>query len=134
MRRWSLGVVIVLAACVGFGSLRSHAANDELKDFMRIKLKHSQDLLTGLVLEDFDQITKNAEALSLLTLAESWQVFQTPDYMEQSAKFRKAADALTEAAKKKNLDEATVAYNRVTSRCVECHKYVRAVRMARAAK
>ena len=85
MRRWSLGVVIVLAACVGFGSLRSHAANDELKDFMRIKLKHSQDLLTGLVLEDFDQITKNAEALSLLTLAESWQVFQTPDYMEQGS-------------------------------------------------
>jgi hypothetical protein len=37
-------------------------------------------------------------------------------------------------AKKKNLDQATVAYNQLTTKCVQCHKYVRSVRMAQAGK
>ncbi len=68
--------------------------------------------------------------MSLLSLAETWQVFETPEYVEYSRKFRNAADALTEAAKEKNLDEATMAYNQVTTQCVECHKYMRDMRMA----
>jgi cytochrome c556 len=67
-----------------------------------------------------------------LTLAENWQVLQTAQYIEYSRKFRAAADALADAARKKNLDKASEDYNRVVSRCVECHKYVRDVRMARA--
>ena len=70
--------------------------------------------------------------MSLLSLAASWQVLQTPEYDDYSRKFRTATDALSEAAKKKNLDEAATAYNRVTRRCVECHKYVRGIRMASA--
>ena len=41
---------------------------------------------------------------------------------------------LTGAARAKTLDRATVAYNQVTSRCVECHKYVRGIRTAKASK
>ena len=37
---------------------------------------------------------------------------------------------LADMAKKKNLDQATIAYNQVTTRCVECHKYVRQVQLA----
>jgi hypothetical protein len=51
--------------------------------------------------------------------------------LEYSNKFRKSADALSEAARKKNLDQATKEYNGVLQRCVECHKYLRDVRMAR---
>jgi cytochrome c556 len=108
------------------------APRSDLSDFMRVKLKHSQSVLEGLVMGDFEKIAKNAQDMSLLSLAETWQVLQTPQYIQYSRKFRKDADALSDAAKEKNLDLATQAYNRVTLRCVECHKYVRDVRMASA--
>lgn len=105
-----------------------------LKDFMRVKLRHSQMVMEGLVLEDFDEIAKNSQEMSLLALAETWQVFETPEYVEYSRKFRNAADALTDAARDKNLDRATLAFNQVTNKCVECHKYVRGIRMANASE
>jgi hypothetical protein len=101
------------------------------KEFMRAKLDHSQKLLEGLALEDFEAIAKNAQAMSLLSLAASWQVLQTPEYAQQSLEFRRTADALTEAARKKNLDGAALAYVELTMKCVNCHKYVRGVKLAR---
>jgi cytochrome c556 len=130
-RRTVIGVLTLLSigwlAAGGYGEPRK-----QLQDFMRVKLKNSQKVLEGLVLEDFEEIAKNAEEMNLLSLAETWQVLQTPDYVEYSRKFRNAADALSDMAKKKNLDQATVAYNQLTLKCVECHKYVRGVRMAKA--
>ncbi|MEX0679166.1 MAG: hypothetical protein WD063_18975 [Pirellulales bacterium] len=131
MKRLCTWCVLSTAALVSLTSDGAAPRND-LSDFMRVKLKHSQMVLEGLVLGDFDRIAKNAQDMSLLSLAETWQVLQTPQYIEYSRKFRAAADALAEAAKKKNLDKAAEDYNRVTLRCVECHKYVRDVRMARA--
>jgi hypothetical protein len=121
-----LGMMIVAA----LASAGSAAPRDELKDFMRAKLKHSQRVLEGLVMEDFDEVAKGAQEMSLLSLAASWQVLQTPEYLEFSRKFRAAADSLGDKAKKKDLSGATTAYNQLTTRCVECHKYVRGVRMA----
>jgi cytochrome c556 len=131
MKRWFTWCVLSIVAlvCVSSGGA---APRSDLSDFMRVKLKHSQLVLEGLVLGDFDKIAKNSQDMSLLSLAETWQVLQTPEYVEYSRKFRAAADALSDAAKKKNLDQATQLYNRVTTRCVECHKYVRDVRMAKA--
>ena len=103
---------------------------NDVRDFMRAKLAHSQKVLEGLTTEDFDMIAKNSQAMSLLAQASNWQVLQTPEYLEQSRDFRRAADTLTDAAKKKNLDGAALAYVEVTMKCVNCHKYVRGVRMA----
>jgi cytochrome c556 len=131
MQRRITWCLLLSAALVSMNAPGAPPTSD-LSDFMRAKLKHSQLVLEGLVLGDFDKIAKNAQDMSLLTLAENWQVLQTPQYIEYSRKFRAAADALTDAARKKNLDKASEDYNRVTARCVECHKYVRDVRMARA--
>lgn len=126
----SLSVSILLTAIAVLGLNGQKAAADELEDFMRAKLVHSQNVVEGLVRGDFDMIGKGAQEMSLLSLAETWQVMQTPQYIEFSKKFRKSADALSEAARKKNLDQATKEYNVVLQRCVECHKYLRDVRMA----
>jgi cytochrome c556 len=132
-RRMTIGVLTLAAlgwlASGGYGEPR-----DELRDFMRAKLSHSQKVLEGLVTENFDEIAKNAQDMSLLSLAETWQVLQTPEYVDFSRKFRNSADTLADMAKKKNLDQATVAYNQLTLKCVQCHKYVRGVRMAQAGK
>jgi hypothetical protein len=106
-------------------------AQDNVAVFMKAKLKHSQEVLKGLVIEDFDLIAKNSQAMSLLCEDELWQVLQTPEYSARSAEFQRSVAAVTEAARKKNLEAATLGYVDVTLKCVNCHKYVRKVRMAR---
>lgn len=107
------------------------APPNDVGEFMRLKLEHSQKVLEGLALEDFPMIAKNAQDISLLSQAASWQVLQTPEYLEHSNEFRRSADALTRAAQEKNLDGAALAYVAMTMKCVTCHKYVRGIRMAR---
>jgi len=128
---------MVVLGLLGVGIWAAVNAADEPEDnqptikvFMEAKLKHSQEALQGLAIEDFDKIAASAGKLSLLSQAEQWQVLQTPEFMQRSAEFRREADALRDAAKKKNLDAATLAFVKVTMNCVECHKYVRSVRAA----
>lgn len=107
--------------------------NEEtISKFMRAKLQHSQKLIESLATEDFEAMAKSSQEMSLLTLAESWQVLQTPDYLHESMAFRRSADAMTAAAKKKNLDGAALAYVEMTMNCVKCHKMIRHGKMAAA--
>lgn len=103
---------------------------DALGEFMRAKLEHSQKILEGLTTENYDMIAKNSQELSLLSLAASWQVLQTPEYNQQSLEFRRLADQISKAAEDKNLDGAALAYVGMTMKCVECHKYVRGAKTA----
>ncbi len=113
--------------------LPSHAQEaNKVSEFMRAKLTPSQRVLEGLTIEDFDLIAKHAQEMSLLSQAATWQVLQTAEYRDRSTEFRRSADALSEAAKKKNLEAAALAFVDVTMKCVNCHKYVRHVRMAKA--
>jgi cytochrome c556 len=124
------GVAAVIVAGFLIGSGTSEEPN-KVRDFMRVKLSYSQKVLEGLTTEDFDLIAKNSQAMSLLSQATNWQVLQTAEYLQQSQDFRHTADALTEAARKKNLDGAALAYVELTMKCINCHKYVRGVRTAR---
>lgn len=98
---------------------------DAVADFMRAKLGHSQHVLEGLALADFDLIARGAQQLALASQASSWQVLQTADYARQSGEFRRSCDRLHHAAKEKNLDGAALAWMEVMMHCVQCHKYVR---------
>jgi hypothetical protein len=126
-----IGVVFAFATAAWLTSSGADQRPGGLRDFMVVKLAHSQKVLEGLVVEDFDAIAKNADNMRLLSLDETWQVLTTPDYLEFSRKFRAACEALGDAARKKNLEKSTAAFNQMTVKCVECHKYVRGVRMAR---
>lgn len=103
---------------------------ENVSKFMRAKLAHTQEVLAGLALEDFEGIAKHGQELSLLSRATEWQVLQTPEYQRHSEDFRRSADLLTEAGKKQNIDAASLAYVEMTLKCVRCHKYVRQVRTA----
>ena len=128
---------ILLLSCLAAGVLSlgtlfasSVPAQDNVAVFMKAKLKHSQEVLKGLATEDFELIAKNSQTMSLLCEDEIWMVFQTPEYRARSAEFQRSVDAVTEAARKKNLEAAALGYVDVTLKCVSCHKYVRKVRMA----
>ena len=129
-RKLVVGLAICLAL-VGYANVaRPKPPVNNVGEFMRQKLVHSQKILEGLTTDDLETVAKHSQELSLLSQAATWQVLQTPDYLQHSIEFRRAADALTEAAKKKNLDGAALAYVDVTMKCISCHKYVRGVRTA----
>jgi cytochrome c556 len=103
-------------------------AEDKLAAFMKAKLEHSGKVLEGLAREDYELIGKHSQAISLLCEDELWSVLQTPEYVERSKEFRRSVYAITEAARKKNLEAAAFAYVDSTMKCVSCHKYVRQTR------
>ena len=126
-------VISVCTVVLGFMSTVAHTQIEgppkrNVLTFMRAKLGHSQKVLEGLTTENFDLVAKESQQMSLLSLASTWQVIETPEYTRRSNEFRRAVDDLTKAGKNKNLDGATLAYVNVTLKCVECHKYVRHVR------
>jgi hypothetical protein len=124
-------VVAVFVAMIFSGAVVGFSQKPaKLSDFMQLKLKHSQQILEGVAIEDFDMIAKSARDLSLQSMEETWQVFETPEYLQHSDEFKRAADAVAKAAHEKNLDGAALAYVGLTLKCVSCHKYVRDVRMA----
>lgn len=119
---------VVVAGMLAVGLAFSAAQNKKsraTKEFMRDKLELTQGILEGLAVENFDLILSRSQRLSAMSQEVDWKVFENPDYEQQSIAFRRNVDALTKAAKNKNLDGATLAYVRVTMSCVECHKYVR---------
>jgi hypothetical protein len=129
--RW-IAAAALLVAVVGLFAAQGQGEVPGKPVFMRMKLDHTQRLLEGLALNDFELIHKEAQQLSILSRDEDWNVFETAEYRQHSLDFRKAADAVAAAADKKNLDGAMLGYMTLTLQCVECHKHVRDVRMAAA--
>lgn len=101
---------------------------NQVQPFMQAKLHRSQHLLEGIALGDLELVAKNSQALSLLAEEANWRVLQTPEYLRYSSDFRHAADAITDAARAKNLDGATLGYVQLTMTCIKCHNHVRDVR------
>jgi hypothetical protein len=132
MRRLVVAIIVLVLAVSGVIIARGAAPKpNNVSGFMQLKLDHSKKVLEGIVKEDFDAVSKHSQQLGLLSEDSSWQVFDTPDYVRHSAEFRRTTEALTAAAKEKNIDGAALAYMDLTLKCVNCHKYVRDVRMAR---
>ena len=130
-----LSTLVLAVALLGLVGLATHAQSKRsrvAKEFMRSKLELSQQLLEGIVTEDYDLIIAKGTKLSAMTKEVDWRLFENPNYDRQSEEFRRQADALVKAAKDKNLDAATLAYVRVTISCVDCHKMVRGKIMASA--
>jgi len=128
--RLSLTVVALVLASIPAAALADDAdpPPEKISKYMRAKLVHSQKILEALALEDFEQMAKHSQDLKLLSQESIWNVLQTEQYVLHSDDFRRRTNALTDAAKKKNLDAASLAYVELTLNCVQCHKYVRDVR------
>ncbi len=94
-------------------------------EIMRHKLQDSQLILRGLALQDFTLIRTNAEQLVKLSRFSGWHTRQTPEYELFTTEFRRHAEDLVKAAKKENIDAATLAYTQLTFSCVSCHSYMR---------
>lgn len=122
-----VGIVLlaVLLVAAGLAIAQEPELPKDTQNFMRAKLQHSQKILEGISTENYDMITKHAQALSLLSMESQWNVLRTQKYVDQSAEFRHTIQRLIDAAKEKQIDATTLSYLDVTLKCVHCHKYVR---------
>ena len=123
---WTLRAIIATSLWTAAAGLAS--GQDRLAAFMQAKLSHAEKTLEGLARGDFEEIAKHSQAISLLCEDEMWAVLKTPEYQQRSDEFRRSVNGITDAARKKNLDAATLAYVDATMKCVTCHKYVREAR------
>jgi hypothetical protein len=119
--------VLVAASVSAISQEAEDVSRKDVKPFMRAKLVHSQKVLEGLTLENFDAVSKHAQQMALMSNDASWNVIQSEEYYERSADFRRSISELKSAADKKNLDGASLAYMSVTLKCIECHRYLRKV-------
>jgi hypothetical protein len=101
------------------------ARPDQVKAFMRTKLRHAHELFEAVVLEDYPVVAKQAEALKLISLDASWQVLETRDYLWESQEFQRTMDSLAKAAAARNHDGVVLAHFRMTQSCVNCHRIIR---------
>ena len=108
----------------------SDAITKELSELMKRKLEHSQKVLEGIALNNFDKIAEHADELIFVSKQAAWKVIKTPEYELYSNDFRRTGEELIQRAKDKNLDGAALAYVDLTLTCVKCHKYVRDTRRA----
>lgn len=125
-----LGILTMGIIAFQWNNLTAKPAEKPVERFMQAKLDHSQDVLEGLVTEDFDQIAKAATEMRTLSQAAEWQVLRTPSYDLFSKEFQTACDQLEKSAKEKNTDGASLAWIKVTMTCLSCHKHIRNAKVA----
>lgn len=128
MKLATITLALALMAVLAPGTLGGDQAQDRASIWMTQKLRASQEVLKGLSDGDFEAIGANAQTMNLMTHLEKWVRADTPEYRTQLRLFEFADRELIRAAREKNLDAATLAYNQLTISCVNCHKLVRAAR------
>lgn len=116
------------------GAAASGRDDIPLRDFMRQKLGASNQILEGLVLDDPTLIKQGAEVLNQMSTAEKWRVKNDALYREFSADFRRITASLMDAADKGDTDQAALKWMDATMSCMECHRYVRGMRVTDASK
>jgi len=98
---------------------------------MRSKLAHTQKILEALMTSNYAVLERESTALSRLTDTPEWSELKTSELLAYTKSFLAATQALTEAARQRDLDSASRHYVEMTTACYECHKYRKGVRIAR---
>ena len=103
-----------------------------LKEYMRKKLAASNQVLEGLCTDDFELIVEGARTLNEMSSSERWRVNNDPLYRQFSGDFREITQQLVAAAENKNRDRVALKWMDATMSCIDCHNFVRGIRIAAA--
>ena len=106
-------------------------AATELQAFMRKKLEASNQILEGLTTDDLGMVKDGARQLNELSRAERWRVSNDPIYRQFSGDFRETTQQLIKAAEEGNADRAAMKWMDATISCLDCHRFVRGMHVAR---
>jgi hypothetical protein len=98
---------------------------------MRQKLTHAQRLLEAITTSNYALLGRETAALVAIPQSPAWMVLNSPEYRAYSEAFRRATQALLDAAKSRDLDKAVAVYQDVTMSCYRCHQYIKNRRLAK---
>ncbi len=130
MKRHLLIGAITVAA-LGFGALLLRAdppaarivgSTDVL---MHAKLTSAQNVLEGLVREDFEKIGAAAREMRRISEAAAWPRRRDTIYEHYGAEFRRRCLKLEKLAESGNHEGASFTYIHLTTLCISCHQHVR---------
>ena len=93
--------------------------------FMRAKLVAAQDVLNGLVTENFVLIQRGAEDMKRMSQAVQWPTADDQVYQHFGVEFRRQCDKLMQLANDRDLQGAHYTWLSMTTNCIDCHNYVR---------
>jgi hypothetical protein len=141
------GLACCGAACVAFGWLSADGTADddakpkaqaapadadaELRNFMRKKLEASSQILEGLTTDDLQLVKDGARRLREMSTAEKFRVSNDPIYRQFNADFNGVTQQLIKAAEDGNADRAAMKWMDATIGCMDCHRFVRGMHIAR---
>jgi hypothetical protein len=132
--RFNAGVLALLTVVgvAGPGARRPAGQVPTLRTAMREKLANTQQLLEAVVTANYAEMTRYSELLSRISYTEiaSWQAVAQPDYVRHATQFLASVKGVSDAASRRNADEAAREYTTLVGTCVGCHAYVRNARTA----
>jgi hypothetical protein len=105
---------------------------DVKAEVMKKKLALAQKLLEGLALEEFEKVKTAADDLVVVRQHAAFMAVKTAKYENFTNDFQKNLEEIQAAAKKKNLEAASLGYVEMTLTCVRCHQYVRSEKIGAA--
>ena len=119
----------VIGGAIGTGVvLRAHAQDEDSKarrDFMRVKLMYTSNIVEGLTNKDFKLVEESANEIIGITAAEKWLAVDSMEYRRQSTELKNAAEKLKKEAKNKNLEGVALRFFDMTLKCIDCHEHIR---------
>lgn len=98
---------------------------------MRAKLSWSQQILEGLVTEDFVALEQGAAALSEISLSPPPSLAATGDRSDEEVyehfrmEFARLSGQLQGHARRKELEASAWVMQNLTATCISCHDYIR---------
>jgi len=120
--------LVLLMATLGVSGVSTQPVR--LKHVMQVKLQHAQRILGDVVTSDWTSLQLDAAALQRTAHDPAWAVLTTPEYIRYTMLFARAAEDLSDAAVRHDLEAAPLAYVSLTLSCVQCHRYVARMRIA----
>lgn len=101
----------------------------DIASFMHAKLIHSQRVMHGVVMQDFVELERGAEALRATSLLSpgphSADALDDEVYEHFRLEFLRLSTKLGEMARDENLEGAAFTYTSLTANCMSCHQYLR---------
>lgn len=121
-------VFSVFFVVVGLAGMSQAVTRLELKEQMRHKLQYSQEVLSGIVMEDFERVEEGAKGLAEVCEVVGWTEAKTKGrFKTHDTEFHEIALELLTLAKERNLEGALYKYIQMTTICLDCHQHVRDV-------
>ena len=115
----------LIGLCCAVSAFAQEAKERKPSVVMERKLTYAQNLLKGLMTEDFDEIARSVKLMRVFTRLEEMYRSKQPEYAEQLTKFQNAVADLSKATDAKDHDGASQAYVDMVQSCIRCHKLLK---------